>query len=275
MPNQGAIREPELERLLEAIAERYGFDFRGYARGSLRRRVQAAVEKEGLHSIPALQARILADEDCLTRFVANLSVSVTSMFRDPGVYRAFRAEVVPLLRTYPFLRFWHAGCSTGEEVYAMAILLREEGLYERSLLYATDISDETIRYAKRGVFPLDSMRKYIGNYHEAGGLADFSDYYVADHDGARMRESLRTNIVFAQHSLVTDASFNDFHVIFCRNVLIYFGDELRNRVHRLLYGSLHPLGFLVLGLKESIDHTPRASAYQRIDAEHRIYRRVR
>jgi chemotaxis protein methyltransferase CheR len=197
------------------------------------------------------------------------------MFRDPEVYAAIRTRVAPILRTYPFLRVWHAGCSSGEEVYSLAIVLAEEGLYDRALLYATDISDSLIQRAKRGVFPIESMRKNTRNYHQAGGRADFSDYWVADQHHAVMRDSLRKNLVFSRHSLVTDGSFNEFHVIFCRNVIIYFDQELRRRVHQLLYDSLGKFGLIVLGLKETMDFTPQASAYEAVDGNMRIYRRIK
>lgn len=269
------VEELELDLLLEAVVRHYGYDFRNYARGSLRRRVRLVMDDERVTTLSDLQGRLLRDPRCFRRFITRLSVHVTSMFRDPQIYLAFRRVIVPWLRTYPFVRIWHAGCSTGEEVYSLAILLREEGLYERCLLYATDINDEIVQQAKHGIFPLSAMRQYISNYHKAGGTQDFSDYYVADHENAIMRDSLRDNLVFSQHSLVTDGSFNEFHVIFCRNVLIYFDQQLRERVHDLLYDSLVRLGVLALGLKETIDFTPHSGAYESIDADHRLYRRVR
>ena len=269
------VEDVELDLLLEGIARRYGYDFRHYARGSLRRRVRQAMVNEGLRTLSALQERILRDPQCLYRFVGRLSVHVTSMFRDPEFYLALRKQVVPQLRTYPFVRVWHAGCATGEEVYSLAIVLHEEGLYERTRIYATDLSDQVLQQAKRGIFPLSSMRKYIGNYHRAGGLADFTDYYRADHDHAILRQEIRSNLVFSQHNLVSDGSFNEFHLVFCRNVLIYFDQELRDRVHRLLYDSLGRLGVLCLGLKETIEYTPHAEAYEHVDRDLRIYRRVR
>jgi chemotaxis protein methyltransferase CheR len=268
------VEEVELDLLLEGVARRHGYDFRNYARASLRRRVRIALENEGLRRLSDLQGRILRDEACLRRFVSCLSVHVTAMFRDPEVYSAIRKKVVPILRTYPSVRVWHAGCSTGQEAYSLAIVLHEAGLSDRCTLYATDVSDENIERAKRGVYPLDAMREYIRNYHQAGGMADFTEYYAADHRNATIRSWLRDNIVFSQHSLVADRSFNEFNVILCRNVLIYFEHPLRARVHQLLYDSLARFGMLVLGRRETIDYTPYSAAYRRLDAQNRIYRRT-
>ena len=269
------VADLELELLLDGICRRWSYDFRGYGRASLKRRVKTALASEGIDTISELQAKVLRDRAALERFVSYLSVHVTSMFRDPEVYLAIRTRVAPILRTYPFLRVWHAGCSSGEEVYSLAIVLAEEGLLDRALLYATDISDVLVQRAKRGVFPLESMKKNTRNYHQAGGRADFSDYWVADQRNAVMRDSLRKNLVFSRHSLVSDGSFNEFHVIFCRNVIIYFNQELRRRVHQLLYDSLGKFGLIVLGLKETMDFTPHAAAYERFDGNLRIYRRIK
>ena len=205
----------------------------------------------------------------------DLSINVTSMFRDPSFYRAFRDKVVPILRTYPFVRVWNAGCSTGEETYSLAILLAEEGLAERTRMYATDINGPVLARAREGAFPLDRMRDYTENYIRAGGKRAFSDYYVADGERARFSPSLVENAVFAQHNLVSDRSFNDFHVIVCRNVLIYFGRALQDRVHELFYESVVRLGVLALGHKESLRFASRASCYEELDAQERLYRRVR
>src|SRR6478752_982774 len=208
---------PELERLeiellLEAVYRHYGFDFRSYAYASIRRRLWKRVEGEGLTSISELQARILHDTDAMERLLLDLSVSVTAMFRDPSFYKEFRERVVPMLRTYPFLRIWHAGCSTGEEVFSMAILLEEEGLYDRARLYATDINDVVLQRARQGIFPLDRMQEYTENYIKAGGRRSFSEYYTAKYDGAIFKPELTRNIVCSQHNLVTDRSFSEFNV---------------------------------------------------------------
>ena len=266
--------EIELDLLLQGIQRRYGYDFRDYARASLRRRVRKTVAEEGLRSVSALQERVLRDRGCFERLVRNVSINVTSMFRDPGMYLRFRQAVVPRLRTYPSLRVWHAGCATGEEVHSLAILLHEEGLLERTQVHATDMSDAMIRTAREGKFPLESVREYAANYAKAGGRADFASYYTPRHDQAVFHDFLRSNVLFSQHVLGGDGPFHHFDVIVCRNVAIYFNPELQARVHDLLYQSLVPLGVLVLGLKERIDFAPRAGRFDAIDETLRIYRRA-
>lgn len=264
----------EIELLLEGVFRHYGFDFRAYAYASIRRRLWKRVEGEELRTISQLQARILHDADAMERLLLDLSVNVTSMFRDPGFYREFRATVVPLLRTYPFIRIWHAGCSTGEEVFSMAILLEEEGLYDRARLYATDINDVVLQRAKQGIFPLDRMQEYTENYIKAGGARSFSEYYTAKYDGALFSPALTRNIVFSQHNLVTDRSFSEFHVIFCRNVLIYFDKSLQNRVHRLFYESLVMFGVLALGSKESLKFSQYEPCYEKMSATEKLYKKA-
>jgi len=210
----------------------------------------------------------------MERMLLDLSVNVTSMFRDPNFYRAFRAEVVPLLRTYPFIRVWHAGCSTGEEVYSMAILLKEEGLLERSRVYATDINEVVLAEARAGIFPLEKMQEYTQNYLRAGGTRSFSEYYTAAYGGALFSPALRENVVFAQHNLVTDRSFSEFNVILCRNVMIYFDRSLQNRVHELFYESLPTYGILALGSKESLKFSKYEECYEAINQREKIYRKV-
>jgi chemotaxis protein methyltransferase CheR len=264
----------ELRLLLEGIHDRYGYDFRDYSTASIRRRILRRVEAEGLASISALQERVLHEPACMERLIVALTVHVTSMYRDPGFYRSFRTQVVPILRTYPFLRMWMAGCSTGEEVYSMAILLEEENLYDRCRLYATDISEKVLRSARDAIFPLSHMKEYSENYLKAGGAASLSDYYTAAYDKALFRKALQRNVVFAQHNLVTDRSFNEFQVILCRNVMIYFNKPLQDRVHTLLHGSLVRLGILGLGRKESLRFTPHESSYAEVDRTQRMYRRM-
>lgn len=264
----------EIELLLEGVFRHYGFDFRAYAYASIRRRLWKRVEGEGLGTISQLQARILHDADAMERLLLDLSVNVTSMFRDPGFYREFRATVIPLLRTYPFIRIWHAGCSTGEEVFSMAILLEEEGLYDRARLYATDINDVVLQRAKQGIFPLERMQEYTENYIKAGGTRAFSEYYTAMYDGALFSPALTRNIVFSQHNLVTDRSFSEFHVIFCRNVLIYFDKTLQNRVHRLFYESLVMFGVLALGSKESLKFSQSEPCYEKLSSTEKLYKKV-
>ncbi len=265
----------EIELLLTGLAEHYGYDFRHYARASLTRRVRKAMQDENLRSISALQNKLLHDPDAAMRFVAAVSVHTTSMFRDPDVYRLLRSEVIPLLRTYPFVRIWHAGCSSGEEVYSLAILLEEEGIYDRCRVYATDISDSILDRARQGVFTLRAMRDHTRAYLAAGGTRDFSSYYVADHDFAVFRSSLRRQMVFSQHNLVCDSTFNEFQLIICRNVLLYFDETLRERAHSLFHSSLSNFGILVLGKKESLRFTELAASYQELEDGARIYRKVR
>jgi chemotaxis protein methyltransferase CheR len=265
----------EIELLLEGVFRHYGFDFRSYAFASIRRRLWKRVEGEGLQTVSELAARILHDPDAMERLLLDLSVNVTAMFRDPSFYQEFREKVVPLLRTYPFIRIWHAGCSTGEEVFSMAILLEEEGLYDRARLYATDINDVVLQRARQGIFPLDRMQEYTENYIRAGGKQSFSQYYTAKYDGAIFKPELTRNIVFSQHNLVTDRSFSEFNVIFCRNVLIYFDKALQNRVHALFYDSLVMFGLLALGSKESLKFSQYEPCYEKLSPTEKLYRKVR
>jgi chemotaxis protein methyltransferase CheR len=264
----------EIELLLEGIYRHYGFDFRSYAYASLRRRLWKRIAAEGLGTVSGLQERVLHEPAMMEQVLLDLSVNVTAMFRDPSFYLAFREKVVPLLRTYPFIRVWHAGCSTGEEVFSMAILLREEGLYDRARIYATDINEVVLRRARAGIFPLEKMQEYTQNYLRAGGKRSFSEYYTAMYDGALFDQSLTRNVVFSQHNLVTDGSFSEFNVILCRNVMIYFDRDLQNRVHELFYNSLAMFGVLALGSKESLRFSSHEECYEALDPREKIYRRV-
>jgi chemotaxis protein methyltransferase CheR len=264
----------EIELLLEAIHRRYGFDFREYAQASLKRRLWRRIHAEHLETVSGLQDKVLHDPACMERLLLDLSINVTAMFRDPTFYAAFREQAVPVLRTYPFSRIWVAGCSTGEEVYSLAILLDEEGVYERARIYATDINEAVLERARMGVFPLDKMQEYTQNYIRAGGKRAFSEYYSAAYDGAQFDRTLIRNVVFAQHNLVSDRSFNEFNAIVCRNVMIYFDRSLQDKVHELFYDSLATFGVLALGHKESIKFTRFASSYEELDASERLYRKV-
>ncbi len=264
----------EIELLLEAVHRRYAFDFRDYAPASLRRRLWRRAQAEGVRTISALQDKLLHDPVVMERLLLDLSVTTTSMFRDPGFWLAFRQKVVPVLRTYPFVRIWTAGCSTGEETYSTAIVLAEEGLLERSRIYATDINAAVLTRGRNGMFPLAKMREGSDNYLRAGGTRAFSDYYISGYDHARFCRPLSDNIVWAQHNLVSDASFNEFHVILCRNVLIYFAKPLQDRVHALVHGSLAPFGFLGLGSRETLRFTAREEDYAPVVEAERLYRRV-
>jgi len=273
-------RKPELENieiqlLTEGIYRHYGFDFRDYSMPSMRRRIWKRIYAEGLATVSGLTDKVLHDSACMERLLLDLSINTTAMFRDPTFYLNFRRKIVPALRTYPFIRIWHAGCSTGEEVYSMAMLLHEEGLYDRCRIYATDINETVLQKAKTGIFPLSTMQENTSNYIAGGGKGTFSDYYTARYDYSIFRPALRENVVFAQHNLVTDASFNHFNVIFCRNVLIYFNNALQERVQKLFLESLETFGILGLGRKESIRYTEVADHYDEIDADEKLYRRIR
>jgi chemotaxis protein methyltransferase CheR len=270
-----ALERLEIELLLEAIYRHYGYDFRSYAFSSLRRRLKKRLAAEDLETFSALQDRVLHDPGVMARLLRDMSVNVTGMFRDPTFFRAFRETIVPLLRTYPFVRIWHAGCATGEEVYATAIILEEEGLYDRARIYATDMNGDALDKAKSGIFALARMREYTTNYQQAGGTGVFSEYYTASYDAALFHASLRRNVLFAQHNLATDTSFSEFNVIFCRNVLIYFDRALKERALKLFADSFAPFGILCLGRRESLRFTKVEGEYDEIDARERIYRRKR
>jgi chemotaxis protein methyltransferase CheR len=271
-PEAEPLEDLEIRLLLEGLWCSYGYDFRDYALSSVRRRVRFFMQEEGLSTVSSVQDRVLHDTLALRRLLGSLSVNVTAMFRDPGFYQALREAVVPVLRTYPAVRIWHAGCSTGEEVYSVAILLHEEGLYDRCRLYATDMNDAILAQAERGELSLASMRDNTRNYIDAGGKRGFARWYKTRDGRAFLAPELRRNIVFAQHNLATDGSLNEFHLIVCRNVLIYFNRSLQERVHRLLYGSLIRFGFLGLGSKETVRFTPHEAHYQELPE--RLYRKV-
>jgi chemotaxis protein methyltransferase CheR len=270
----GELERIEIELLLEGIERHYGFDFRGYALGSLRRRLWRSAAEEGVETMSALQEKVLHDPQAMERLLSGLSVNVTSMFRDPTFYVAFREHVVPLLRTYPFIRVWNAGCSSGEETYSLAILLEEEGLYERSRIYATDFNADVLGRARTGAFGLDRMQEYTHNYQRGGGTREFSEYYSVEGGVATLAERLSDHVVFAQHNLASDRSFNEFNVVLCRNVLIYFGRDLQRRVHRLFYDSLARFGVLGLGQKETLRFTDLEDCYEELDPSEKLYRRI-
>lgn len=260
--------------MLEGIYGICGYDFRDYILSSIRRRIWHRVQAERLTTISGLQEKIFHDPACMNRLLMDFSIQVTEMFRDPEFFISFRKNVVPYLRELPFIRIWHAGCSSGEEVYSMAILLLEEGLYDRTRLYATDLNENALEKAEKGIVPLGKMKTNTNNYLCAGGTQSFSKYYKVIGDTAIFDKHLKRNIVFAQHNLVSDSSFNEFHVIFCRNVLIYFNRDLQNKVHRLFFDSLSSLSFLVIGKKESIDFTFYKDKYDKLDPEEKIYRKL-
>jgi chemotaxis protein methyltransferase CheR len=263
-----------VDLLLEAVYRRYSYDFRGYARASLRRRLWRRAHDERVRTLSGLQERVLHDPLVMERLLRDLSINVTEMFRDPAFFRALREKVVPILRTYPYVRVWNAGCSTGEETYSLAIVLEEAGLLERTRIYATDMNDDVLARAQSGRFPLDRMRRYTENYQRAGGTGDFSKYYAVKDGEAVFSTGLTDNAVFAQHNLAQDSGFNEFQLIVCRNVLIYFGRPLQERVHDLFLDSLARFGVLALGHKESVvaSHEDR---YDVLDATEKLYRRKR
>jgi len=264
----------ELRMLVEAVYLKYNYDFRDYTGASQKRRVLAAMRAMECETVSALQARVMHEPNAFAQLLQFLTIPVTEMFRDPEYYLALRQHVVPHLETYPSLKIWVAGCSTGEEVYSLAILLHEEGLLERSLIYATDINPESLDAARRGVMPLERMRLYTENYQKAGGARAFSDYYAAAYGGALFERALVENVTFADHSLATDSVFAETHFISCRNVMIYFNRRLQNRVLGLFHESLVHRGFLGLGSKESIDFSSYAQRFEPLARRERIFRKV-
>lgn len=270
---EAELEDIELDLLLEGLWRRFGADFRNYARASLRRRVRSMVETEGLPSTTALLDKVFRDDAVRERLLFHFSIHVTTMFRDPPFFVAFREQVLPVLRTHPFIRIWHAGCATGEEVYSMAILLTEAGLYDRSRIYATDMNAVVVEKAKAGIFPADRLAEYEENYKKAGGRAKFSSWYTSRYDHAIFKASLKKNIVFSPHNLAVDRSFNAFNAILCRNVMIYFNPTLQASVHALFYESLERFGFLLLGKGESLPLGEMSERYEAIDDVRGIFRR--
>ncbi len=269
------LEEIEIKLLLEAMSMRYGYDFNEYAVGPLRRSILSGMAGEGVGTISAYQDRLLRDAGSMQRLLRTVGVNVTSMFREPATWRCLREEVFPVLRTFPSVRIWSVGCASGEEVYSLAIALEEAGLYARSSIYATDLNESSIARARRASYSLELVREYESDYLLSDGRSQLSDYYVVSGSLARFHRSLQKNITWAEHNLVTDASFNDFHLILCTNVLIYFGPALQQRVHRLLYGSLVRSGFLVLGQRESLVFSPESSSYEAVQEGLSVYRKIR
>jgi chemotaxis protein methyltransferase CheR len=274
-PQSAAAEDLELELLLEGIYRRYGYDFRGYATASLRRRLWRRAHLERIGTLTGLLDRVLHDPACLDRLLRDLSINVTEMFRDPAFHRALRAQALPLLRTYPFLRIWVAGCSTGEEVVSVAVTLREEGLLDRTRIYATDMNAGALDQARRVAFPLERMELYEQNYAQAAGPGRLADHYAVVGKEAVFDQALSRVMVFAQHNLATDRSFNEFHLILCRNVMIYFGRDLQRHVHQLFLDSLAPLGLLGLGRKEALSDPAIVGCYEPLDPAEKLFRRRR
>ncbi len=264
----------EIDLLLEAVYRLSGFDFRQYNRSSISRRIYNRMRISNIPTVSRLLEKVIHEEGFLEQLLNDFSINVTEMFRNPSFFKAFRKEVIPCLRNYAEIRIWHAGCATGEEVYSMAILLQEEGLLEKSVIYATDMNEHVLEKARQGAFPIQKMQAYTKNYMLAGGIDAFSEYYSTDYQYAYFHPSLLKNIIFAQHNLVTDQSFNEFHVIMCRNVLIYFSPGLQSQVHRLFYDSLSLDGFLCLGDKETLRCEGINSKYKEIVGNERIYQKL-
>lgn len=268
------FNDEELREFLADVFSRTGYDFSQYSVSSVKRRIARIIETEGLTSLRQLWSSLLTQKSFETMFVESLSVPTTAMFRDPEVFKFLREQVLPQLVDVPLLRVWSAGCSTGEEAYSLAILLTEAGLYDRSRIYATDINEEFLNKARLGVFPIRLMTDYIVNYLESGGSEEFSSYYTSAYDRVLFTDKLKRNIVFAHHNLASDASFNEFSLVFCRNVLIYFNQDLQEKVHKLIEGSLVSGGYLVLGEKESLPRSTAHGAYKQLSKPFKIYQRT-
>jgi chemotaxis protein methyltransferase CheR len=267
------LEEIEIRLLLEGVFQVYGCDFRDYAEASLRRRLASWLQSSGLQTFSEAQARILRDRELFTHLVEGITVTVSEMFRDPLVFKTIREQVVPHLKTYPFLKIWVAGCATGEEAYSLAILLSEEGLGGSYRIYATDINEKALQEAQAGIYPLDKMRQFTKNYQKAGGKKTFADYYTARYDNVILAQKLRKSIVFASHNVAVDAGIGEMQMILCRNLLIYFKPALKERVLNLFDSSLCSGGFFGLGLKETLENRGIAPRYQEVSPGTRLYRK--
>jgi len=264
----------ELQLLLQAIYQKYGYDFRNYSKASIKRRIQYRLNKDGISNISTMQHKVLYDVSFFEKLLLDLSINVTEMFRDPNFYLALRKIVIPELKKYPFLKIWHAGCASGEEAYSMAIILKEEGLYDRTQIYATDMNQVVLKQAKDGIYNISKLKQYTANYQKAGGLEAFSSYYVAHYEHVVMDQSLKENILFSDHNLATDGVFGEMNLILCRNVLIYFNRELQHRALGLFFDSICSDGFLCLGSKESIRYSDYSDSFEDVDRKEKIYRRL-
>ncbi len=271
--NKQEIQDFSIDQLLEAISFRYGYDFRNYSRASLERRILNRIAVSELGSVSDMIPKIMHDPLFFELFLKDLSITVTEMFRDPYVFKKLREQVCGHLKTYPRINIWHAGCSTGEEVYSTAIIMEEEGLLQRVQIYATDFNNHSLAIASDGIYPADKVPQFTKNYQASGGTASFADYYQAKYGSAKMKESLKEKITFANHNLVSDECFAEMHLIVCRNVLIYFNNQLQDRVLNLFVNSLVPRGFILLGNKETVDFTSVTSALDVFSGKERIYRK--
>ena len=265
--------EIEISELLEAIFLQYGYDFRLYSRAHINRRLTSRLHLSGLSNFFEMKEKLLADNVFASTVLSDLSITVTAMFRDPDFYKSIREKVIPVLKTYSFFKIWHAGCASGEEVYSMAILLKEEGLYDRATIYATDFNQHALDLAKDGIYSNSIIKEYTGNYLKSGARDSFSNYYISDSNMVIMDKSLKKNIVWANHNLVTDSVFAEVHLIICRNVMIYFNMELQNKVHQLFFDSLSAGGIIGLGSKESLRFTDFSDEYIELDRKEKIYKK--
>lgn len=268
------VTEEQIDLLLNELLEHHGYDFTYYSRASLVRRINRLFTLDKFHDFDQFHSQLVENPDYINRFVEEITVNVTEMFRDSEFYKELASEVLPALGTYPFIRIWLAGCSTGEEAYSVAILLYEAGLLHKTLIYATDINPSVLEKARHGIFPLSHMKSYSENYIAAGGSEDFSMYYTANYEGVKFKNELSNRIVFSTHNLVSDGSFNEFHLILCRNVLIYFDRELQEKVFRLFDASMGTLGFLALGAKETLKFSGIFPRYRQVGKE-KIWRKIK
>ena len=265
----------ELSELLHALRDAYGYDFTNYAISSLKRRIQHYCKRRNVESMSVLKEQLVGDEYTFEEFVQQLSVTVTELFRDPSFYRCLTEKVITRLASYPFIKIWIAGCATGEEVYSIAILLQEHSLLDRTVIYATDINQKSLAIARAGIYSVNDMQTYTKNYMNAGGKKSLSEYYLAKYNSVLFDKALRKNVVFAPHNLAVDKSFNEFQLILCRNVLIYFNQQLQNKVLQLFYDSLCTFGFLALGNKESLLFSGQQMYFEELEKKEKIYRKIK
>jgi chemotaxis protein methyltransferase CheR len=264
----------EIDLFLDAMYKKYGYDFRNYSRASIKRRIEHRLKLSNIKNISAMQHQLINDWDFFETVLRDFSINVTEMFRDPSFYKAMREEIIPRVKNLQQINIWHAGCATGEEVYSMAILLKEEGIYDKTRIYATDFNKDVLEKAKQGVYPAKLLKQYILNYREAGGVESFADYYSARYELVLMNSSLRKNILFSDHNLTCDTVFGEMDIIICRNVMIYFNIELQNHVFKLFLDALGKPGFLCLGSKETVSISDYANNFDAIDRKERIYQKV-
>ena len=265
--------ELEISLLLEAIYQKYGYDFRQYSKAHIHRRIMNRLRLSRLEDISQIQSKVLKDETFANELLQDFSITVTEMFRDQEFYKSLREQVIPILKTYPFIKIWHAGCATGEEAYSMAVIMQEAGLYDRTTIYATDFNQHALNRAKEGIFSNKMMKEYAINYQLSGGKKSFSDYYTSKYDNVIMNQSLKKNIVWANHNLVTDSVFAEVNLILCRNVLIYFDHNLQNKVQKIFYESLINGGILCLGSKEGLRFSDFNDKYIELDKKQRIFKK--